>query len=113
MDGAGLERVLRAESRLVLALVHSRGCEPCRRIRPAIEELASTGADVCRVVGVDADAHPDVAQSLGVGGFPTLVFFRDGKEIHRFLGGALPPSVTQGGGLESVLPANQRRSSDD
>ena len=103
MDGAGLERAVRDESRLVLALFHSPGCEPCRQILPRIEELASTGSEVCRVLGVDADAHPDVVQRLGVAGFPTLVFFRDGQEIHRFLGGALPPSVEE----------FMRRSSDD
>ena len=103
MDGAGLERVVRDESRLVLALFHSRGCEPCRQILPQIEKLASTRAEVCRVLGVDADAHPEVVHRLGVASFPTLVFFREGQEIHRFLGGALPPSVEE----------FMRRSSDD
>jgi thioredoxin-like negative regulator of GroEL len=85
--------VLREETRLVLVEFEARWCEPCRRLRPQIERLARERADLCRVLSVDADAHPELVRRHAVEAFPTLVFFKGGEELHRFKGGALPPSA--------------------
>lgn len=69
------------------------GCEPCRELRPQLERLAAEHAEVCRVVAVDAGRESDAAARHGVRELPTVVFFKKGRELHRFKGGALPAST--------------------
>ena len=85
--------MLRGEDRLVLVDFWTAGCQPCRELRPRLERLAAAHPDVCVVVAVDADRQPAAVARHGVREFPTLVFFRQGRELHRFKGGALPAST--------------------
>jgi len=77
----------------VLVAFLTRGCEPCRELRPRLRELAERHADECVVVAVEADDQPDAAASHAVRVFPTLVFFKHGDELRRLKGGALPAST--------------------
>jgi thioredoxin 1 len=94
VSAAELEDLLRREDRLVLVEFWTRGCEPCRELRPRLRELAERHADI-RVVAVDAGAHPEAAQRLAVHLFPTILFFKRGHELHRLKGGALPESTLE------------------
>ena len=73
----------------------TRGCEPCRELRPRLRELAERHGDRCVVVAVEADDHPDAAAGHAIRVFPTLVFFKGGQELHRLKGGALPASTLE------------------
>jgi len=35
---------------------------------------------------VDVDAHGEISQELGIRSIPTVIFYKDGKEINRFVG---------------------------
>ena len=94
ITAADLEDLLRREDRLVLVAFLTRGCEPCRELRPRLRELAERHSDVC-VVAVDADGYPDAVQRHAVRVFPTLLFFKRGHELHRLRGGALPESTVE------------------
>ena len=85
-----LDRALSEEERLVLVFFWHDRCEPCRELRRELEDL---GADVCLALAVDAGQHPAVAARNRVVEFPTVVFFKRGAELHRFRGGAMPPST--------------------
>lgn len=61
-------------------------CGPCKALAPILEELAAETAGAVRVGKLDIDGSPDVATRLGVRGAPTLVVFRDGKEVKRRIG---------------------------
>ncbi len=88
-----LEELFRADDRLVLVDFWTARCEPCREFRSELDQLAAAHPDVCVVVAVDADREPDAISRHRVQEFPTLVFFRHGREVHRFKGGALPTST--------------------
>jgi hypothetical protein len=45
------------------------------------------------VVAVEAGEAPDAVDRHRVRAFPTLVFFKRGRELHRLRGGALPEST--------------------
>jgi thioredoxin 1 len=92
VTAAELEDLLRREERLVLVEFWTARCEPCRELRPRLEELAASQEGV-RVVAVDAAAERDAVERHAVGGFPTLIFFKRGLEVHRLRGGALPAST--------------------
>ena len=68
----------------VMLDVSTRWCAPCRALLPILEKLA---ADTnTRVVTLDADAHPNLAARLRVTAFPTLILFREGREVARHVG---------------------------
>jgi thioredoxin 1 len=93
LSAAELEDLLRREDRLVLVDFSTDGCEPCRELRPRLEALAEEHPDVCAVVAVDAAREPEAVLRHRVHEFPTLVFFKRGREVHRLRGGALPLST--------------------
>ena len=61
-------------------------CPPCRALEPILESLAQEHRGKLRVGKIDIDSSPEVAARYGVRGAPTLVLFRDGKEVARRLG---------------------------
>jgi thioredoxin-like negative regulator of GroEL len=95
VGAAELEDLLRGEDRLVLVDFWTAGCEPCQELRPQLERLAAAHPDLCAVVAVDAGREPEAVARHGVREFPTLAFFRHGRELHRFRGGALPASTLE------------------
>lgn len=61
-------------------------CMPCRMIGPVVEELAAENGGEIRVAKVNVDDNPDVAATYGVHSIPTLLIFRNGEVVNRFVG---------------------------
>ena len=61
-------------------------CGPCKMIGPVIEEIAKEYEGKAKVGKVDVDAAPNTAQQYGVQSIPTIVIFKDGKEVDRVIG---------------------------
>jgi thioredoxin 1 len=61
-------------------------CGPCRMLTPIIEEIAKNFAGKAKVGKVDIDAEQNVAAEFQVTSVPTLILFKDGKEIGRLIG---------------------------
>jgi len=59
-------------------------CGPCRQLAPVLEAVAT--AKNVRVVEVDVDHEQLLAQQFGVRSMPTVVLWRDGREVGRFVG---------------------------
>lgn len=67
-------------------------CGPCRTIAPVVESLAEEYKGRARVVKVNVDESPDLAQAFGVMSIPTLVVTDNDGEISRVTG-AVPAHV--------------------
>lgn len=61
-------------------------CGPCKRQAPILDRLAQTAEASFRIVKVDIDESPDLAERYGAESVPTLVVFRGGEEIARTSG---------------------------
>jgi thioredoxin-like negative regulator of GroEL len=70
-------------------------------IEPVLERLSERHAGRLKVVKVDVDAEPGLAQRYGAMSIPLLVVMRDGEEVDRIVG-ALPPAALEQR-LEPVL----------
>ncbi len=70
----------------VLVDAYSPDCGPCRAIAPILEELAEELQGQAKVVKVNAVEDIYLAAALRIGGYPTLVVFKDGQEVARFAG---------------------------
>jgi thioredoxin 1 len=67
-------------------------CGPCRMVGPIVEELAGEYGERLKVTKVNTDHSPMNAGRLGIRGIPTLILFRDGREVDRVVG-ALPKAA--------------------
>ena len=61
-------------------------CGPCRMIAPLVEELATENADAVKVAKINIDESPSTAATYGVSSIPTLMIFKNGEVIDRFVG---------------------------
>jgi len=61
-------------------------CGPCRMVGPVLEEIAAGNQGKAKVVKVNVDDNPGLAQRFGVRGIPTLIFFKGGAEVDRMVG---------------------------
>lgn len=72
------------EMGLVLAAFSAPWCVPCKQMAPILEEIAE--ADLRRsvkVVKVNIEENPDLANRLHVRGVPCLILYKDGRELTR------------------------------
>lgn len=69
-------------------------CGPCRQIAPMIDALAAEYAGSVKVGKVNVDDSPQAAGAYGVQSIPTLMVFKGGEVVERFVG-AKPKSALQ------------------
>jgi thioredoxin len=70
----------------IVADFYADWCAPCRAIAPELDVLETRYTDV-EFVKIDADANPELVQSLGILGIPTVIRFGgDGQEVARTTG---------------------------
>jgi thioredoxin 1 len=63
-------------------------------VSPIVEELGRQYAGRLRVAKVNTDENPMNASRLGIMGIPTLIFFKNGREVDRVVG-AVPKAALQ------------------
>jgi thioredoxin 1 len=71
---------------LVLVDFFAEWCGPCKMLAPVIEEVAEDQKDKVKIGKVDVDENQTTGGQYGVASIPTLIFFKDGKEIDRVTG---------------------------
>ena len=79
------QEVLKSETP-VLVDFWAPWCGPCRMLAPTVEELATDYAGKLKVVKVNTDDSANLAAEFGIRGIPTLIVFKDGKEVQRVVG---------------------------
>jgi len=95
----GFDKAL-SQGKLMMVDFWASWCGPCRMLGPVIEQLDNRYPDV--VVGkVNVDDEKELAMRYGVMSIPTVIFFKDGKEIDRKVG-VMPPEA-----FVQVLEANK------
>jgi thioredoxin 1 len=61
-------------------------CGPCRQIAPLVAELASDNAGAVKIGKLNIDEAPNTPQTYGVSSIPTLMVFKNGEVVERFVG---------------------------
>ena len=90
-----------AEGKLMMVDFWANWCMPCRMLGPVIEQLAQDYEGKAVIGKVDVDEQGELAMRYGVMSIPTVIFFKDGKEIDRKVG------VMPAGAFTQVLDNNQ------
>lgn len=83
----------------VLVDFHAEWCGPCKSMAPELKKLVDRMGDRLRVIKVDVDRNPEAAAHYGIQGVPTLILFRQGRQLWRQSG------AMNAGQLERVVTA--------
>ncbi len=70
-------------------------CGPCRMLASIVSELASEYDGKIVVGKCDVEENEDIAMEFGVRNIPTLLFFKDGKLVDKFVGSAKKPALVE------------------
>ncbi len=60
-------------------------CGPCKMLAPILEELQEELSDV-KIVKIDVDENPELANKYGIASIPTLKIFKDGNDVDTKVG---------------------------
>ncbi len=71
---------------VVLVDFSAAWCGPCRMLAPIVEEVAKHFENKAVIAKVDIDADQKIAAEYQVSSVPTMILFKDGKEIDRLVG---------------------------
>lgn len=61
-------------------------CGPCRQLAPLINQIAEENHGNLKVVKVNTDDSPNASMKYGITSIPTVVFFKGGEEVNRYVG---------------------------
>ena len=76
-------------------------CGPCKQLAPTIEEIADEYEGRVRVGKVNTDENPQIATSHQISAIPTVLLFKDGEVVEKFVGMSPKGKFTEA--LESQL----------
>jgi thioredoxin 1 len=70
-------------------------CGPCRMVAPTLDKLAKEQAGNLVIAKVNTDEDAQWAMKYGVQGIPTMLFYSNGKVVHKQVGALPEPMLRQ------------------
>ena len=86
VNGNSFQQEVLESSIPVLVDFWASWCMPCRMLAPTIEKLAEENQGKLKVCKLNTDENQNVAAQYGIQGIPTLIIFKEGKEVGRTVG---------------------------
>lgn len=89
IDPATLAKLSKTDTMPVAVDFWAPWCGPCRTMTPAISQVAQKLAGQVRFAKLNTEDHPKISAKYNIRGIPTLILWRNGKELARHTG-AIP-----------------------
>ncbi|HEX7391556.1 MAG TPA: thioredoxin [Thermoplasmata archaeon] len=85
LTDANFESTVKSNPKLVVDC-SAPWCGPCRMLAPTFEAIAKDYKGKVAFGKLDTDESPKTAMVMGIHSIPTLIFFKDGKQVERLVG---------------------------
>lgn len=79
----------------VLVDFYADWCGPCKVMAPILQEVKTNMGDEVRIIKIDVDNNQSLAGQYRIMSIPTLVMFKNGKEVWRQVGVISASVITQ------------------
>lgn len=73
-------------SKPVLVDFSATWCPPCKMLEPIVQRISLEYHDKLDVFKVDIDENPGLSTRFSISGVPTMMVFRNGKEVKKLVG---------------------------
>ncbi len=83
---ASFENDVNDPEKLVVVDMWAEWCGPCKMMEPVLKEIAEEHKDTVKIVKLNIDQNQETPLRFSVMNIPTLIFFKDGKEVDRVIG---------------------------
>lgn len=80
-----------AQDQLLVVDFYATWCGPCKKLSPILDEVGAEFEGKATIVKVDVDESEDLAIEFGIRTVPTVLFFKGGQVVDKFVG-AVPKS---------------------
>lgn len=67
----------------VLVDFYADWCGPCKALAPVLKEVKSEMGEAVKIVKIDVDKNQNLANQFQVRGVPTMMIFKNGKQLWR------------------------------
>ncbi len=86
LNSADFKAELEKKDELVLVDFFATWCGPCQMLAPILEEVSDEVAGQATVKKLDIDNSREIAMENMVMSVPTMILYKDGKEVERIIG---------------------------
>jgi len=94
MMGAQLTRAIEKTDELLVVDFWATWCGPCQQFAPTFKQAASQIEPKARFIKIETEAEQAISAKYNIRSIPTLVMFKNGKEIDRVSGALSAPDFT-------------------
>jgi len=94
MTGVQLTRAIEKTDELLVVDFWATWCGPCQQFAPTFKQAASQLEPKARFIKIETEAEQAISAKYSIRSIPTLVMFKNGKEIDRVSGALSAPDFT-------------------
>ena len=97
LDNKNFKNVVR--SGLILVDFWAPWCAPCKIVAPVLNEIAEEYQNEITIAKLNVDRNQQLAQKYKIRNIPSMILFRDGKELKRIIGVKSKKSILKETGI--------------